>query len=327
MLRPWKLELAIDPDAAAPRYQQVVEALIQEIRKGRLKPGTPLPGSRQLAEELGVNRKTVANAYFELTAQGWLESRPRSGTFVSDKIPENLPQYFTADKPGKAFLEKPHFPFASTAERAFIPAEVPGLITFDDGFPDVRLAPVKPLGIAYRRVMEMKGRRNMMGYSSALGLPELRKKIAKMLNETRGLTTTPDNICITRGSQMGLYLVSRVLTGKGDLVAMETLSYTPAQDLFNRAGATIVSVPLDEHGLRVDLLEKILKRQKIRAVFLTPHHQYPTTVTLKADRRMRLLQLARQYRFAIIEDDYDHEYHYSFQIKLPALLSPFPSLL
>ena len=245
MLRPWKLEIAIDLKAGPPLYQQVAEAVIQEIRKGRLKPGTPLPGSRQLAEEIGVNRKTVATAYAELSAQGWLESRPKSGTFVSNKIPENLPQFFSDKKKETTFLKQPHFSFSSTPKKSTAKTEPPGIITLDDGFPDVRLAPVKSLGIAYRRVMEMKGRRNMMGYSDALGLPALREKIAHMLNETRGLLTTPENICVSRGSQMGLYLISRVLLEKGDLVAMETLSYTPAQDLFRRAGATIISVRLD----------------------------------------------------------------------------------
>jgi GntR family transcriptional regulator/MocR family aminotransferase len=138
-----------------------------------------------------------------------------------------------------------------------------------------------------------------------------------MLNMDRGLITTVDNICLTRGSQMAIYLAARILAGAGDTVVMEELSYPPAREAFRFAGAEVISVPLDGQGMRVDDLEKICRKKRVRAVYVTPHHQFPTTVLMKPDRRMRLLSLAAQFGFAIVEDDYDHEFHFVHQPMLP----------
>jgi GntR family transcriptional regulator / MocR family aminotransferase len=138
-----------------------------------------------------------------------------------------------------------------------------------------------------------------------------------MLNLDRGLTTTPDNICLTRGSQMAIYLAARILAGSKDTVVIEELSYPPARESFRAAGAEVVSVGLDAHGMRVDELEAICRKKRVRAVYITPHHQFPTTVLMKPERRLRLMSLAEQFGFAIIEDDYDHDFHFSHQPMLP----------
>jgi GntR family transcriptional regulator/MocR family aminotransferase len=131
------------------------------------------------------------------------------------------------------------------------------------------------------------------------------------------MTTTPDNICLTRGSQMAIYLAAHMLAGRGDAVAMEELSYPPAREAFRHAGAEVVPVPLDEGGMCVDKLEKICRKKRVRAVYVTPHHQFPTTVLMRPERRLRLLSLAAQFGFAIVEDDYDHEFHFVHQPMLP----------
>ena len=159
--------------------------------------------------------------------------------------------------------------------------------------------------------------RGRLGYGDPRGSAELRAAISNMLNIDRGLTTTPDNICLTRGSQMAIYLAARILAGPGDTVVMEELSYPPAREAFRFAGAEVVPVPLDAQGMRVDELEKICRKKRVRAVYVTPHHQFPTTVLMKPDRRMRLLALAAQFGFAIVEDDYDHEFHFAHQPMLP----------
>jgi len=124
-------------------------------------------------------------------------------------------------------------------------------------------------------------------------------------------------VCITRGSQMGIALLARALVRPGDVVAVERLGYRPAWEAFRQAGAKVVGVPVDERGLEVDALERLIAEQPIRALYVTPHHQFPTTVTLAAGRRIQLLDLARRHRFAIIEDDYDHEFHYDGRPVLP----------
>jgi GntR family transcriptional regulator/MocR family aminotransferase len=145
----------------------------------------------------------------------------------------------------------------------------------------------------------------------------LRQAISTMLNLDRGLSTTADTICTVRGSQMGIYLAARVLAGPGDAVVVEKLSYPPAREAFLAAGAEVLTVGLDAQGVRLDELEAACRRRRVRAVYLTPHHQFPTTVLLPPERRMRLLLLAEQFDFAIIEDDYDHEFHFTHQPVLP----------
>ena len=122
---------------------------------------------------------------------------------------------------------------------------------------------------------------------------------------------------VTRGSQMALTLVARTLVRAGDIVAVENFGYRPAWEAFRAAGATVLPVPVDRDGIDVDELKRLASRTTLRAIYLTPHHQYPTTVTLKAARRVALFSLAQTERIAIIEDDYDHEFHYEGRPVLP----------
>jgi GntR family transcriptional regulator/MocR family aminotransferase len=160
-------------------------------------------------------------------------------------------------------------------------------------------------------------RRNNLGYGDPRGSRNLRQAVADMLNADRGLNCTADNICITRGSQMGIYLAARLLAQPGDTVAIEALSYPPAREAFRAAGATIISVGLDEQGMKIEELEAACKQHSVRAVYVTPHHQFPTTVVMPPERRIRLQALAEQYHFAIVEDDYDHEFHFTHRPMLP----------
>jgi GntR family transcriptional regulator/MocR family aminotransferase len=173
------------------------------------------------------------------------------------------------------------------------------------------------LGRAYRRALTVAARANKLGYGDPRGSLRLRRAISTMLNLDRGLSTTPDSICTVRGSQMGIYLAARVFSGLGDTVVMEQLSYPPAREAFRAAGAEVVSVGLDSQGLRLDQLEAVCRRRRVKAVYITPHHQFPTTVLLPPERRLRLLLLAEQFGFVIVEDDYDHEFHFTHQPMLP----------
>jgi GntR family transcriptional regulator/MocR family aminotransferase len=190
-------------------------------------------------------------------------------------------------------------------------------LTLDDGSPDTRIAPMLAFGRAYRSAVVAYARANRLGYGDPRGLPILRQAISTMLNLDRGLSTTADHICMVRGSQMGIYLASRVFSGPGDTVVMEQLSYPPAREAFRAAGAQVVCVGLDSQGILLDELEAVCRQRRVRAIYLTPHHQFPTTVVLPPERRMRLLLLAEQFGFTIIEDDYDHEFHFTHQPMLP----------
>jgi GntR family transcriptional regulator/MocR family aminotransferase len=313
VLRPWSFKVLIRRRSQTPVYLQIVHALVDEIRRGRLSPGTALPGTRELAESLQVNRKTVVQAYEELQAQGWVQSELTRGTFIC----ATLPAVQAHARPAARMPETPDFALVGTAPAVPLLLPQPKMLSFDDGAPDTRLLPVNALARAYRHALSTLSRRNALSYGDPRGSLQLRAAVSSMLNLDRGLSTTPEHICLTRGSQMAIFLTARMLVTRGDTVVMEELSYPPARESFRSAGAEVAAVGLDEHGMRVDELERVCRRKRVRAVYLTPHHQFPTTVLLPPDRRLRLFALAAQFRFAIIEDDYDHEFHFSHRPMLP----------
>jgi GntR family transcriptional regulator / MocR family aminotransferase len=159
-------------------------------------------------------------------------------------------------------------------------------------------------------------RPGVLAYGDPRGHPRLREALAAML-QARGLAAGPDDLVVTRGSQMGMALCAKALFGPGDVVAVEAYGYHPAWQAMRANGARLVPVPIDRDGLRVDALAALCEREPVRGVYLTPHHQYPTTVALSAPRRLALLELAARRRFAIVEDDYDHEFQYEGRPILP----------
>ncbi|GAB3711432.1 PLP-dependent aminotransferase family protein [Spirosoma flavus] len=313
--------LKLDKASQTPVFVQLSNQLGQLIRIGTLKPGQRLPGTRQLAQGLELNRQTVVAAYDEGLAQGWLESRSGSGTYVATHFPEVVPQPFVADTlpadTDSSVIDTPGFAF-ETIDFLLRPVmtNTAGL-HLDDGFPDIRLAPMEELSRAYRSYFRWGNPQQHFGYATTKGHPLLREQLSQHLNETRGLRTTPENILITRGSIMGLHLACQTLLRPGDIVVTGETTWAGATMNIRKAGATIQAIPVDQHGMDIDRLAQICEKQSIRLVFVTPHHHYPTTVTLRADRRIRLLQLAEQYGFVVLEDDYDYDFHYLSRPILP----------
>lgn len=301
MLRKWDLHLILDRSGGLPAHLQIAQQISADIQRGRLPPGAPLPGSRELAARLGINRKTAVLAYEELAAQGWLLAQGRRGTFVAPALPLLSPRPTPAAKgPAKT---------AAATDN--------DVIDFGDGVPDSRLIPFDVLGRAYRRALIAAARAGRLAYGDPRGELALRQALAEMLDMERGLNADAERICVVRGSQMGIYLAGRALLRPGDAVALDALSYPPAREAFRSLGARPLDVELDAAGMRPDALERLCRAQPVKAVYLTPHHQYPTTLMMPAERRLQLLALSRRYGFAIIEDDYDHEFHFSRRPVLP----------
>ncbi len=315
MLRPWTLRMQLRPMSQTPLYIQIVHALIEEIRRGRIGPKTVLPGTRALCSQLGVSRKTIIAAYDELIAQGWAAADSTRGTFVSPELPQM--QRWTSDA-GKAAPSQPEAN-AHQSEAGLMPwiERSESYLLFDDGTPDPRLAPVEEISRAFRYALTRTARRGELGYGDPRGLFSLRQAISTMLNSERGLATSANNICVTRGSQMAIYLSAKLLVEPGDFVVLEKLTYPPARATFQRAGAKTIYANMDDGGIVIDDLERLCDNHTVRAVYLTPHHQFPTTVSLRPDRRLRLLELSKRKGFFIIEDDYDHEFHFDHQPLLP----------
>lgn len=300
MLRPWKLEIQLDERSNKAIYLQIADAIILDIQSGRLKKGMALPGSRKLAQDLQLNRNTIVEALNVLLNEEWLIARERKGTFVSEVLP--------------VATKNPTLPYPKVEE-----VEQRSLhIRFDDGDPDSKIAPVAALARAYRQIFNRKARWQMMGYANPLGDLEFRKAIVQMLNHQRGMQTDEYSICITRGSQMAMYLTAQCLFEKGDYVMIENPGYKPAWKAFEKAGAQLLPVRVDKEGLVVeDVIRYLQTNRKIKAIYTTPHHQYPTTVTLSLQRRLELIRLSNEYDFTIIEDDYDNEFHFGYRPVLP----------
>jgi GntR family transcriptional regulator/MocR family aminotransferase len=309
-MRRWELTVALDPRREQPLFLQLASTIAEDIRRGRLKPGESLPGSRELAECLGVNRNTVVAGYDELLAEGLVNTRVGGGTFVADATPAPVS---SASPP----MDAPTYALAPQIHsRPPSNTPAPGTLLMANGTPDVRLFPARPLARAFRRAIEHRGRA-LLTTNDPCGHERLRVELSTMLSRTRGLAATPETIMVTRSIEQGIDLVARTLLAPGDVVAVEAFGYPPAWSVLRLAGARLVPLPLDHNGLDVDALETLLTRERVRAVFLTPHHQFPTTSVMSQERRVRLARLALAHGFAIIEDDYDHEFHYAGKPVLP----------
>jgi GntR family transcriptional regulator/MocR family aminotransferase len=316
MSRGWSFSLDLvrrEGRAEEPIFLKIARAVVDDVRRGRLKSGDELPGSRTLAATLGVHRNTVLAAYRELAAEGWVSFEQARRTIIATDLPETEVKVarLTKHSPGAIGFDLPD----AREEIIAMPPRA-GVLSLSGGIPDVRLAPLTSLARAFRRALRHQGR-GLLGYGDPRGPKRLRAAVASMLTRTRAIAANEDDLMITRGSQMALDLLSRTLIRPGDVVAVEALGYRPAWRALRAAGAKLVPIPLDSQGMRTDALTDVAKKNRIAAVYLTPHHQYPTTVVLSAGRRLELLALASQRRFAILEDDYDHEFHYTGRPVLP----------
>jgi GntR family transcriptional regulator/MocR family aminotransferase len=219
MGRDWLFEIAIDRDAPLPPFLQIARALTDDIRRGRLRPGDRLPGSRDLAAAAHVHRNTIIAAYGELVAEGWLEAAQGRGTFVARSLPESRVRAASwnardrGDGPRRAGFSVPHGP------EVYRPPVLPrDTLNLSSGAPDPRLVPARAIGRAYRRVLARRAEA-LLTYSDPEGHPALRAALASMLAATRALPIDAEEICVTRGSQMALSLVARALLRPGDVVA------------------------------------------------------------------------------------------------------------
>ena len=311
---PWNSIIKINPSTKRPIYLQIVDSIIEEILAGRLQSCQRIPGTRTMSEKLALNRKTVATSYDELLAQGWIEVIPSSGTFIAHKLP--IVKHKALDLPNKPANN--HF-IQSINDLPLSFRSMPNLLEkrIDDGSPDYRLAPIEALIKTARSLVKGRIGKALLLDRDPLGEITLRKTLVNYLSETRAIHGSPDQLLITRGSQMALYLLFNLIVQPGDQVIVTRLNYQVADQMVLCRGGKILRVDTDEEGINVDQVEKLCKSKSIRAMYITPHHHFPTTVTTSAERRMRLLEMSNEYHFAIIEDDYDYDYHYDRTPILP----------
>ena len=301
--------IAIDRDAPTALHRQIYGRYRTAIVEGKLIPGQQIPSSRALASELGVSRFPVLNAYDQLLAEGYIESRVGAGTVVSNSIPDQI----TSTPPaGAKFQVIRSGPRPVSRRSSILPRyEKPPWMR---GLGALRVAQVAsdqfPLHVWSRLVASRC--RNMdaksFHYGDQLGSKAIREAIASYLRTARSLRCQAEQIMMVSGSQQALEITARVLLDHGSRVWIEEPGYRMAGDVLALAGCRLIPVPVDMEGL--DVAAGIALCPKARAAFVTPSHQFPLGVTMSASRRLRLLDWAQSSGSWIIEDDYDSEYRY-----------------
>ena len=296
-----------------PLHRQLYQGLRERILDGRLRSGERLPSTRALAGELGVGRNTVLEAFEMLLAEGYLEARTGSGTYVTTSLPDAPPRRLPGE-PELARSVSPPVWRSAWARRALEgrpPENVlppPGTRSFihlRNGYLPAEPFPWPVWERLARQRLTRPDASNYQ-YGEPTGLSELRTAIADYVGRARGVRAGPDQVMVTSGSQGVLDLVARVLVDPGDVVALEDPSYTGARRAFAASGAQLAAVPVDEQGLNPQGLPP-----GARLVYVTPSHQFPTGAVLPVGRRLAVLEWASRAGAWVLEDDYDSEFRYS----------------
>ncbi|MFT6270305.1 MAG: GntR family transcriptional regulator/MocR family aminotransferase [Alphaproteobacteria bacterium] len=307
-----------------PKYLQLAQLIQTAIRSGKLIAGDALPSAISLASDLHINRHTVMRSFAELIAQGWVESVQRVGYRVAEHIPlDHLSVGKTTAIYGGQIAERLAFRIVRQGSRMSKHTADSYQYNLAGGQPDLSLFPFDEFK-SYMSDALSRPNVKEFGYGDTTGNRELREQVGIYLRKSRGITDR--EIVITNGSQEAMYIVAQLLLQQGDNVAAETMGYPPAFSAFKAAGAGIVAIEQDEFGIIPQSLEMQITKHNIRLIYLTPLHQYPTTVTLSLSRRIQIYKLASMHNIPIIEDDYDHEFHYKCQ-PLPPMAVEDPKQL
>lgn len=310
--------ISINRTSATPIFRQLANALITLIRNGKLKPGRQIPSSRDMAALIGLNRTTVVAAYDELKAQGWLEVIGKKGMFVSRHLPVLDPKAFRSDDPLSLIASvQPEFYRQIIFDRPPGRDLKPFHLLINDGYPDARLAPLHSLFNRYKTLLSKPNLHGPLQASGSAGSMLLRIELAEFLSRTRALNIESEHVMVTHGAQLAIYIAANMVLKPGSKVIVAHMNYILADKLFEQLGATLVKVNVDENGIDVDAIEEICRRSRPDLLYIIPHHHHPTTVTLSAERRMKLLDIIRRYQLPVIEDDYDYDFHYDNSPILP----------
>lgn len=303
-------------DGDGPTFRQIYRALRARIVGGELATGTRLPPTRSLAQELGVSRTTVLQAYEQLAAEGFIAGRTGSGSYVSTTAKAAT----RGRETGRAPRETPHAPTLSRFARrleerrarplysSYVSEQTPIAYDFRYGRPSIADFPVG----AWQRCIGRRARAasaRAHDYGHPQGSPALRTALAGYLSRARGVGIDADRLLIVTGSQQGLDLGARVLLDPGDHAVVEEPGYEGARRAFEAAGAKLVFVATDDDGLCTNDLATAAPRAHVAHV--TPSHHYPLGGIMPYARRAELLAWANRAGAYVVEDDYDGEYRFS----------------
>jgi DNA-binding transcriptional MocR family regulator len=292
MLGPVKL----DPESGIPLYRQLADAVSRLIDQGSLAVGDRLPPTRELAVQLGLNRTTISAAYARLENAGLIRGHVGRGSFVArGSQPVQM-----AGLDWNAIL-----PRVELAAAASAPAE----ISFANSRPADDAFPMEQFRRRAKEVIDSPDAREILQLGSPLGYAPLRRYLLEQARH-EGLATNSDDLIVTNGCQQALDLLARVLASRGETVILEDPVYHGLLRVFERSGASIVSVPVTEHGADPEALESAISRHRPRAVVLTPSFQNPTGASIPTAKRRRIVELVKQFGTILIENDIYGELRY-----------------
>lgn len=314
---PWlgtlKIRIADPGFAALELRMRVQRALRQLILDGVFAPGARLPATRTLSTALSVSRDTIETAYVQLRLDGYITRKEGTGSFVSENIGPNL--LGTPRKKGKSLAPYPFSPRASTAlsrrgENILASGGVADhqvVKAFATGLPETRTFPMGIWERLQKQVLK-EHREHVLLHGDPQGAAPLRQAIADYLNLERGAKVSADQVLVLSSTRQALFLCAQVLVDAGQPILMEDPGYFGARKAFELAQLEIVPIPVDQKGLRTDVLKA--DRSGANTIYVTPSHQYPTGATLALERRLELTAWAAERQGWIIEDDYDSQFHY-----------------
>lgn len=301
--------LTINPSDPRTLQRQLFDQIRGLILENKLRSGDPVPASRALSEQLGVSRNTVMLAYEQLLNEGYIESRPNVGTFVSSSLPEKgmLIALRAAEERQANDNNGDVRPLPDRLKGHTVISPNRGRLEHDFwiGRVDASTFPANE----WRRILDAKvryGGARLAEYQDPQGLPELRQAIADHIGPARGVSAGADDIVIVAGSQGGLDLIARALAGHARTFVHEDPCYQGARSLFEGCGLKPVPVAVDHDGIDVARLPETRRN----LLYVTPSHQYPLGVTLSLERRLALLEWAARTDSYVIEDDYDGDFRY-----------------
>lgn len=312
---PFKRFIQVDKNLSTSVYLQLVHGFIKAIQLGYLPEGTKLPGTRILCKTFEVNRNTLIKSFEDLQAQGWIEIIPNKGTFILSDQKQKKEFLFRKDKiqprSDSGFLFRKSTILENTTEKSLVPLQ------FNEGLSDMRLAETEVLSKIYLSKLKSKNPRKSWEQLARESSDYFKTQLVNYLNLTRGIHISKPSLLTTSSNEMSLYLATKLLISANDKVVVANLSYYASNMVFLSAGAKIIPISIDKNGVSTKHLKQVCQQQNIRMLYLTSHHHYPTTVSLSAKRRMEVLELANQYGFIILEDDYDYDFYYDNNPMLP----------
>jgi GntR family transcriptional regulator / MocR family aminotransferase len=295
-------------------YRWLYDSLRSEILKGRLRPGTRLPSTRDLSRQFGLARGTIVNAFEQLKSEGYIEGRVGSGTYVTHILPEGL-LHVGGKKAAKTPAKRRRVAVSCYAQRArlFEGYENRPTRAFRANLPALDLFPVALWAKITAGCLRRISTRELMG-SGPLGYLPLRRVVADYLSRSRGVTCSPEQVAIVSGVQQAVDLTARLMVNPGDRVCVESPGYPGAALVFRSMRAEIHVARVDQQGLKVEELPP----GPVRIAYVTPGHQFPLGSTMSLARRLQLLEWMQKSGAILFEDDYDSEYRFSGQ-PIPAL--------